>query len=114
MNGFVSLGEVRLGMRLIAKQPILSTTIVLALATGICLSTIGFTFRDAMLHSTLPYASGDRFGRVFAFNRDGRRLDVDLERYRAFRDRASTFVHVGAVSSRPFTVVEGNGEVDTV
>ena len=44
MNLPISLGEVRLGLRLIVKQPILSLTIILALATGICLATMGFTF----------------------------------------------------------------------
>ena len=46
MNRLISIGEVRLGLRLIAKQPIMSATIILALATGICLVMIGFTFRD--------------------------------------------------------------------
>ena len=32
MNRLISVGEVRLGLRLIAKQPILSATIFLALA----------------------------------------------------------------------------------
>ena len=59
MNRFISLGEVRLGLRLIVKQPILSVTIILALATGICLATMGFTFRDELVNSTLPYQAGD-------------------------------------------------------
>ena len=41
------MGEARLGLRLIAKQPILSITIILALATGIGFATMGFTVRDA-------------------------------------------------------------------
>ena len=54
MNRYISMGEARLGLRLIAKQPILSITIILALATGICLATMGFTFRDALMNSALP------------------------------------------------------------
>jgi putative ABC transport system permease protein len=114
MNRFVSLGELRLGVRLIARQPILSATIILALATGICLATMGFTFRDALLNSRLPYATGDRFGQVFVFNRDGGRLDLDLERYRAFRDRAASFAHVGAAVGRPFTLAHGPGNVESI
>lgn len=34
MSGWIALSEMRLGLRLIAKQPILSITIVIALATG--------------------------------------------------------------------------------
>jgi hypothetical protein len=63
MHRYISLGEIRLGLRLIAKQPILSITIILALATGICAATIGFTFREEMVNSRLPYAAGDRFAR---------------------------------------------------
>lgn len=114
MNRFISLGEIRLGLLLIVKQPILSATVVLALATGICLATMGFTFRDELLNSTLPYRAGERMARLEAFNRDGQRLDIDLERYQAFRDRAQTFAHVGAVAGRPFTITHRPGEVETV
>lgn len=99
MNLFLSTGEIRLGLRLIAKQPILSATIILALSTGICLAMIGFTFRDVVVNSTLPYQAGDRFARLIAFDREGDRLDPDIERYHAFRDRAASFEHVGTASS---------------
>jgi hypothetical protein len=89
MTRMISLGEVRLALRLIIKQPVLSVTIILALATGICLATIGFTFRDELLHSKLPYQAGDRFARLYALDREGDRLDPDPERYQAFRDRVS-------------------------
>src|SRR5262245_13682933 len=114
MNRLISWGEVRLGLRLIVKQPILSATIILALATGICLATMGFTFRDALLHSSLPYQAGDRIGRVFAFSRDGGRVDLDLERYRVLRDRATSFEHVGLVSGRPFTLTHGPNNVESI
>jgi hypothetical protein len=51
MHRFLAPGELRLALRLIVKQPILSATIVLALATGICLATLGFTFREELLIS---------------------------------------------------------------
>lgn len=114
MNRFISLGEVRLGLRLIVKQPILSLTVILALATGICFATMGFTFREELLHSTLPYQAGARMARVYVLNRDGGRLDLDLERYRALRDRATSFEHIGAVGGRPFTVTHGPGEVESI
>jgi len=56
----VSLGEIRLGVRLIAKQPILSAAVILGLASGICLATTAFTFRDALLNSPLPPADRDQ------------------------------------------------------
>ena len=66
MNRFISLGEVRLALRLIVKQPILSATIILALATGICFATMGFTLRDELVNAKLPYAGGERFARLEA------------------------------------------------
>ena len=110
----MSTMELRLGLRLIARQPILSATIVLALATGICAATIGFTFRDVLLNSTLPYAAGDRFVRIVAFTAAGDRLDPDIERYHAFRDHAASFDHVGVVISRAFAVTHGPGDVESV
>src|SRR6188472_2954279 len=114
MNRYISMGEARLGLRLIAKQPILSITIILALATGICLATMGFTFRDALMNSALPYRAGERIGRVHAFSRDGGRADIDLERYRVLRDRATSFEYVGLVSGRPFTLTHGPNDVESI
>ena len=74
-----------------AAHPFL--TIILALATGICLATMGFTFRDELLNSHAALSAGDRFAR----------LDVSRPRRRAprprpravprFRDRATSFEH---------------------
>ncbi len=114
MTRFVSMGELRLAVRLIVKQPILSITIILALATGICFATMGFTFRDELVNSSLPYAAGDRFARVFVLDRDGGRLSLDLDRYQAIRDRAASFEHVGVTVSRPFTVTHAPGDVESV
>ena len=114
MGRLISMGEVRLGLRLIAKQPILSITIILALATGICLATMGFTLRDEIVNGSLPYQAGDRMARLYVLNRDGGRLDLDLARYHSFRDRAATFEHVGAVGPRPFTLTHGREEVESI
>ncbi len=114
MNRIISWGEVRLGLRLIVKQPVLSLTIILALATGMGLATMGFTFRDALMNSSLPYRAGDRIGRVHAFNRDGYLADIDIDRYRTLRDRGTSFEHVGLVSGRPYTVTHGPNEVESI
>ncbi len=114
MNRIISWGEVRLALRLIAKQPILSATVVLALATGICLSTMGFTLRDEIVNATLPYAAGERFGRLQAQDKDRGRIELDPERYHALRDRATSFEHLGAFGARPFTVTHSAKEVESI
>ena len=114
MTRHFSIGEVRLGLRLIAKQPILSATIILALATGICVATMGFTLRDELVNSRLPFAGGERFTRLIVLDHDGSRVALDLARYHLFLERSSTLEHVGAVGARPFTFTHGNGEVESV
>jgi len=114
MNVPISMGEVRLAFRLIVKQPILSITIILALATGICLSTMGFTLRDEIVNARLPYAAGERFGRLEAQDKDRGRIDLDPERYHAFRDRATSFEHLGAFGARPFTLTHSAKEVESI
>src|SRR5436190_22762174 len=114
MNRIISWGEARLAVRLIAKQPILSITIILALATGICVATIGFTFRQELVNSTLPYEAGPRFARIFVLDREGDESNLDLEQYRAVRDHATSFEHVGGMTSRPFTVTHEDGEVEPI
>ena len=108
------MGEVRLGLRLIVKQPVLSATIILALATGIGLATMGFTLREAMVNATLPFANGDRFARLNAYDREGGLIALDLPRYHLFREKASAFEHLGAVGSRPFTIAHPDGQVESV
>src|SRR5262245_47857460 len=114
MNRLFSPGEFRLGLRLILKQPILSLTVILALATGIALATIGFTFRDEIVNGRLPYQAGDRFARIYAVDRAANRRDLDPERYRAFRERAASFEYVGAIQARPFTLFHGPNDVEPV
>jgi len=114
MNRIISWGEVRLGLRLIAKQPILSITVILALATGICFATMGYTVRDEVLNGRLPFDPSGRFVRLNAFDQKGRRIDLDLARYHLFLEKASTLAHVGAVGNRPFTVIHGNGDVESI
>src|SRR5215213_5705761 len=114
MKHMMSMGEVRLALRLIAKQPILSLTIILALATGICVATIGFTFRDELVNATLPYAAGDRFARIFGLDRDGSRLNLDIERYHLIRDRAKSFEFVGVAQWRSLNVSHAAGNVEPI
>lgn len=114
MGRIISWGEVRLGLRLIVKQPVLSITIILALATGVCLTTIGFTLREELVNARLPYQAGDRFARFFVVNRDGNRVEPSLEQYHEVRDRAASFEHVGAVGVRSFTLLRGPGEVESI
>jgi predicted permease len=114
MGRLISIGEIRLALRLLFKQPILSVTVILALAVGIGLATMGFTVRDEVINATLPYRAGDRFVRINLVTADSSRLDPAVEVYQAFRDHATTLEHVGAASGRPFTVTNDSGEFESI
>ena len=114
MSRWITASEIRLALRLIARQPVLSTTIVLALATGVCLATMGFTLRDAVLYSPLPFANGDRFVRLVMHSEAEDNVEVDLEGYHAIRDTSKTFVHLGAEGAAEFVLENADGTVEPI
>lgn len=111
---WVTRSEVRLGLRLIAKQPILSITIVLALACGIGLATVGFTLREAVLNGQLPFANGDRFVRLVLHSEAEDNIQVDLDGYHAIRDTSESFVHLGAVGEGEYALEGEDGTVEAI
>ena len=114
MSRWITATEIRLALRLIAKQPVLSTTIVVALATGVCLATAGFTLRDAVLNSSLPFANGDRFVRLVMHSEVDDNVDVDLDGYHAIRDTSKAFAHLGAVGEAEFALENSDGTVEAI
>lgn len=114
MTRWIAWSEVRLGLRLIAKQPILSITIVLALSTGIGLATIGFTLRDALVNGVLPFEGGDRFVRLNLYSESQGRSSLDLDRYHQLVNRSSSFEHVGAVGGGEFNLLRESGELSPI
>lgn len=114
ISRWITLSEVRLGLRLIAKQPILSITVVLALATGIGLATIGFTLREALLHGQLPFANGDRFVRLVLHSEAEDNVEVDLDTYHAIRDTSKSFAHLGAVGDGEYALEGEDGTVEAI
>ena len=92
----------------------LSFTIVLALATGIAMATMGFTVLESLLYGQLPYANGDRFVRIGVFDREGGRGALDLARYQLLLSSTTTLEHVGAVGPQPFSIEHASGELEPV
>ena len=114
MTGWVTPSEFRLALRLIAKQPVLSITIVVALATGIGVATVGFTLRDAVLNSSLPFANGDRFVRLVLHSDAEDNVELDLAAYLAIRDTSKTFVHLGAAGGADYALENTDGTIEAV
>ena len=115
MNLPISMGEVRLALRLIVKQPILSVTIILALATGICLATMGFTLRDEIVNARCHMRRASASARLDVRKiKDGGRIDLDPRALpRVPRSR-----HVVRAPRRirrePFTLTHSAKEVESI
>ena len=108
----ISAAELRLAVRLLRRQPVVTLTTVLALAVGIGMATTGFTLLDSVLFSKLPYPNGDRFVLVEVHTEpEAERSTVDAERFRFFRERASTFEHLGAFRDNEVNLLLPSGEV---
>ena len=73
---WMSASELRLGLRWIAKQPVMAETAVLALAAGIGLAATGAAVLQATVFAELPLDGADRFVRLRAFAEPGGRQDL--------------------------------------
>ena len=107
-----SFSDLVLALRLSRKEPLLTFTVVLALATGIGMATTGFTLLEAGLSARLPFAGGDRFVLIDAYQEpDARRAPIEADRRRAFRQGIPALRHVGAFRSGGANLRLSSGEV---
>jgi predicted permease len=111
----VSAPDLALALRLVRKQPVLTLTAVAALATGIGLATIGFTFLDAVLWARLPFAGGDRFVLVDVREEaEGRPSAIEGPRFGLLRAEVTTLRHLGAFENRAQNLLLPSGDVRLV
>jgi putative ABC transport system permease protein len=105
--------DVRLGFRVMRRQPIITVTATVSLALGIGLFTVGAATVETVLFSRLPFEGGERFIQIRALQEPQRgpaRLTAD--EYGAIASRASTLTHLGAVSQSQENVRLPSGTVD--
>lgn len=92
--------DLRLGFRLLVRQPLLAITAIVALTVGIGLANVGFAATEALLFSQLPFSNGDRFVRlssVTALERQS--VALTAESYPRFLSQAGALAHVGLLTS---------------
>lgn len=116
MGAWISASEVRMALRLIRKQPVLTATAVLALASGIGIASAGFTVAHNVLFAELPFEGGEHFTLIQAFEDEGRRANtrVDLERFEAFRSGATAFEYLGIMGGSSLNLSHESGEVEQI
>ena len=87
--------EVRLALRLIRKQPIMTLTAVVALGTGIGIVAGAYSVFHQGLYGDLPFPNGDRWVTLESFDEGtGRRASLELERIRRIRAGASAVAYL--------------------
>ncbi len=107
--------EIKLGLRLIRKQPILAAISILALGLGIAIATTGFSMMDSILHGKLPFVDGERYVRFQVRTvPEAARTTLDLDTYQLLQRRSGSFEHLGAMKAGLRNIQHPNGEVDSV
>ncbi len=108
----VSRTDVRLGLRLMVRQPILTLTGTVSLAVGIGLAAVGFSFMHTVLFSRLPFPDGDRFV-LLRVLQEPQRTPAQLtpDSYRALAASATTLEYVGGLTSGQENVTLPSGDV---
>lgn len=115
MPRLYSTSDIILALRLIRKEPLLTFSVVLALATAIGMATTGFTILETVLWARLPFAGGERFVLVTAFQEpDARRASIEPDRLLAFREGIPALSHVGAARPMGANVRLPSGNVALV
>ncbi|MDA8020718.1 MAG: ABC transporter permease [Thermoanaerobaculia bacterium] len=106
--------DLRFGLRLVRKQPILAGTVVLAMTVGIAIATTGFTVHLATAHAELPFPNGDRFVRIFARQEpSGWPATLDENAVRALRS-ARSFAHLGVTDRVEVNLLHEDGAVENL
>jgi predicted permease len=106
--------DVKLGLRMLLKQPGLTLVAVFALSIGIPASLIPFHLIDS-LQVALPFDEGDRI--VGLRNRnvaEGRTAIRALHDFFVWRDELTTFEAIGAARTDPYNVISEDGRAAPV
>lgn len=106
----MSLIDLRLGLRLLARQPLFSVVAIAALALGIGAVTGAFSVFNAILLRPLPWVvAQDRLVAVMQNLREDPEGELHLSYgdYLALREQAKTLEGVMVVQSRTFILTDG-------
>jgi putative ABC transport system permease protein len=107
--------DVRYALRVLRRNPVFATTVILTLALGIGANTAIFSVVNAVLLRPLPFPDSDRLVMIWATNtKNGNTQDVasypDVEEWRA---QSRSFEDMAAFTSRGATLV-GGGQAELV
>jgi len=102
----VSAAELRLALRLVRKQPVMTATAVVALGVGIGIVAGAFSVFHQVLTSDLGWPGGERWVLLESRHAETRaREPMTLELLEALRAEAPALAYVGATRNGDFNVV---------
>ena len=83
--------DVRYGVRVLRRNPLLTLTATLSIALGIGVNSVLFMYADAYMLRPLPVADADAVVTVRASTMEGRWQGIAYANYRDLRERLSSF-----------------------
>ncbi len=114
-GGWVSGVELRLALRLVRNQPVMTITSVVALGVGIGIVAGAFSVFHQGLYGDLPFPNGERWVNIESYSEEtGRRTPVDLERLKLFRESAPALEYIAGSESGDFNLRHRGGEIERV
>jgi putative ABC transport system permease protein len=100
------LQDVRVGLRILSRAPILTLTILTTVGLGIGATTAIFAAVDAALLRPLPYAAPDRLVRVYT-DTPPFKFRFSVADYLALRDQQTVFERIATYTNRTMTFSDG-------
>src|SRR5262245_45634692 len=109
------LQDIRYGFRSLLKDRSVSATVVACLALGIGVNATLFSVVDGVLIQPLPFASPERLVRLTETSerRNIRRGGVSYPDLRDWKEAATSFETIGAMTARSMAIADG-GEPERV
>ncbi len=110
MDGFFK--DVKYGVRMLIKSPVLSLIAVLAFSLGIGLTTTVFSIVNGAMYKGLPFAEADRVVSIWRNNpeRDIERGGVSLHDFVDYRDQQTSLEAFGLWNQGAINLVGADGE----
>lgn len=108
MDGLIN--DIKFGIRMLIKSPVMSAIAILAFALGIGLTTTVFSIVNGAMYKGLPFEAADQVVSVWRVNpeRDIERGGVSLYDYVEYRDQNATLDALGLWSGGAVNLVGGD------
>ncbi|MFQ5550576.1 MAG: ABC transporter permease, partial [Gemmatimonadales bacterium] len=106
------LRDLRFGLRMIVKNPLLSSISIVTFALGIGLTTTVYSIVNGALLDGLPFEESNRIVRVLRtdLSRNSQPIGVSVHDYFDWREQQTSFVHMAGLSGRAVNVIDSEGQ----